>query len=437
MAGPGNAQPARGRWQARFFAIWGGQQVSLIGSMLGGFALVWWMTESTGSATVLATASLVQMLPQIVLGPLVGALVDRWDRRRVMVVADTAIAAVSALLAYLFWADALQVWHVYAIMAVRAIGGTFHWPAMSASTSLMVPEEHLSRVAGLNQTVHGVLNIASPPLGALLISLLPLHLVMAIDVATAAFAVAPLLVVRIPQPERIARQGTSKPTLWADMGEGFRYVWGWPGLRALLIMAAMINLLLTPANALLPLLVTKHFGGAAPELGWLESLWGVGVVLGGLVLGVWGGFRRRIVTSMLGVMGIGLGALVLGMAPASAFWLALGGMFLLGCMNPLANGPLHAIFQSVVAPDMQGRAFTLIGCACSAMSPIGILIAGPIADAVNVQLWFAIGGVGCLTMAAMGLLSPALMHIEENHRARAGSPSAEVTPTARADAGAG
>jgi DHA3 family macrolide efflux protein-like MFS transporter len=420
------------KWQGPFFTIWTGQQLSLIGSMLAGFALVWWLTERTGSATVLATASLVQMLPRIVLGPFAGALVDRWNRRKVMIVADTVIAVVSAWLAYLFWTDALQIWHVYVIMAVRSIGGTFHWPAMSASTSLMVPDEHLARVSGINQTMHGILQIVSPPLGALLVSVMPVYSIMAIDVVSAAFAIVPLFFVHIPQPERraaavdagTAATAKSKPSLLDDMREGFQYVWSWPGLRSLLIMATVLNFLLNPAGSLMPLLITKHFGGGAAQLGLTNSLWGVGVVLGGLLLSVWGGFKRRIVTSMAGVIGLGVGALLIGFAPSSAFWLAIAGMFLLGLTNPLANGPINAIFQSVIAPDMQGRAFTLIGSACGAMSPIGMAIAGPVADALGVQSWYVVGGVACVLMSTLAFMSPTVMNIESNH----GQPEAKEEP---------
>jgi DHA3 family macrolide efflux protein-like MFS transporter len=314
------------RWQVPFFTIWIGQQVSLIGSMLAGFALVWWLTRSTGSATVLATASLVQTLPRILLGPFAGALVDRWNRRKVMLVADSVIALSTAILAYLFWTEALRLWHVYVLMTVGAIGGTFHWPAMSASTSLMVPKEHLARVAGINQAMNGVLSIISPPLGALLISILPLHGVMAVDVLTAAFAIAPLFFVHVPQPERRIAAGAVRPTLWADMREGFDYVWSWAGLRRVMLIAVVLNFLLNPAGSLTPLLVTQHFSEGAPGLALLQSLWGGGAVLGGLLLSVWGGFRRRILTSMLGLAGMGAGALFLGLAPAGAFWMGLAGM---------------------------------------------------------------------------------------------------------------
>ncbi len=419
MSQPQPQEPRATRWQVPFFTIWTGQQLPLIGSMLAGFALVWWLTRSTGSATVLATASLVQMLPRILFGPFAGALVDRWNRRTVMLVADSVIALSTALLAYLFWTGELQVWHVYVAMAVGAIGGAFHWPAMSASTSLMVPKEHLARVAGINQAMNGALSIVAPPLGALLISVLPLHGVMAIDVLTAAFAIAPLFFVAIPEPERRAvAEGAAKPTLWADMREGFDYVWGWAGLRQVMFIAVILNFLLNPASSLTPLLVTEHFRQGVGGLAWLQSLWGGGVVVGGLVLSVWGGFKRRMLTSMLGVVGMGAGALLMGFAPPTAFWMGLSGMALLGIMNPIANGPLHAIFQSVIAPDMQGRAFTLIGTACSAMAPVGMAIAGPVADALGIQSWFVIGGVACVVMGAYGVLSPALMNIEGSHQVR-------------------
>jgi DHA3 family macrolide efflux protein-like MFS transporter len=149
-------------------------------------------------------------------------------------------------------------------------------------------------------------------------------------------------------------------------------------------------------------------------------------VLGGLLLGVWGGFKRRILTSMLGLVGMGAGALLLGVAPGGAFWVGLSDMALLGLMNPIANGPINAIFQPVIEPDMQGRAFTMIGTACSAMAPLGIAIAGPFADTLGIQSWFAVGGAARVLMATYGLLSPVLMGIEENHRGRQ-----EAQPTPR------
>ncbi|MBU0495577.1 MAG: MFS transporter [Chloroflexi bacterium] len=407
------------RWQIPFFTIWTGQAFSLLGSTLVQFALVWWLTSTTGSATILAMASLVAILPGVVLGPFIGALVDRWNRRVVLIVADSIVAAAIVILAAIYWAGAMQPWHIYVVMLVRSIAGSFHWTAMQASTSLMVPREHLSRVAGLNQMLNGAMNIAAPPLGALLLSVLPLNGILAIDVATALLAVAPLFFIDIPQPERraavVAAHG-AKPSLWGEVGEGLRYIWNWPGVMGILLMAMVINFFHNPASTLLPILVTQHFGGEALELGWIQSVWGIGVVAGGLTLGVWGGFKRRILTSMAGLVCMGLGSLLVGLTPATAFWLALAGRLIAGFMNPIVNGPLFAILQDVVEPDMQGRVFNTVGSAASAMTPLGMVFAGPVADALGVQVWYVMGGLACVLMAVIGVLVPAIMHLEDKDR---------------------
>lgn len=160
-------------WKYPFALIWLGQAFSLVGSGLAGFAIIWWLTATTGSATVLATATLAALLPGILIGPLAGPLIDRWDRRTVIIVADLTGALGAAVLAVLFWADTLAIWHVYLIMALRSLAGAFHWPAMQASISLMAPERHLARIGGLNQMLQGATHIAAPPLGALLIAIWP------------------------------------------------------------------------------------------------------------------------------------------------------------------------------------------------------------------------------------------------------------------------
>ena len=189
-------------WKRSFFTIWTGQAVSLLGSSLVQFALVWWITNTTGSATLLATATMVGMLPAVILGPFAGALVDRWNRKWVMMIADSGIALVSLWLAWMFLIGQAQIWQVFIVLALRSLGGAFHWPAMQASTSLMVPDKQLARIAGINQVLFGLMNIIAPPLGALLLALLPMGGILMIDVGTAAVAVLMLSVVFVPQPKR-------------------------------------------------------------------------------------------------------------------------------------------------------------------------------------------------------------------------------------------
>lgn len=419
-----NQMSASKNWKVPFFTLWSGQAISLFGSQLVQFALVWWLTQKTGSATVLATASLVAILPSVLLGPVAGVLVDRWNRRLIMLVADSLVALTTVGLAILFAVGAAQIWHVYVAMLVRAAAGTFQFPAVQASTSLMVPTEHLSRVAGLNQTLQGLLSIAAPPAGALLLGILPLQGILAIDVGTALFGILPLFFIAIPQPPPTAGAlAGDSPSFWGEMRAGFRYVRTWPGLVMILLMATVINFLLNPAAALMPILVTKHFNGQAWQLATLESVFGIGLIAGGVLLSVWGGFKRRIYTTLVGLIGLGLGFLLIGLAPAQAFWLALASAFLAAVMNAMTNGPIMAIMQAAVAPDMQGRVFTLIGSVSAAMSPIGLLIAGPVADTFGVQSWYILGGMVCALMGGAGFFIPAILTLEDGRSAPAAVPA--------------
>ena len=266
-----------------FFIIWIGQAFSLLGSRLVQFALIWWLARSTNSATVLAFASLVALLPQVIIGPFAGALVDRWNRRIVIIGADATIALATVLLAILFSLDIVQTWHIYALIFIRAVGEAFHWPAMQASTTMMVPKQHLSRVAGLNQTLLGLFNILMPLAGAVAIEVLPMQGILVIDVATALIAIIPLLFISIPQPVRKEAVSIikSKFSMLTDMREGLHFIWGWKTLLIFSIIGILSNMLGRPAAALMPLMVTQHFGGGVLELGWLQAAVGLGSILGG------------------------------------------------------------------------------------------------------------------------------------------------------------
>ena len=334
-----------------------------------------------------------------------------------MILADSSIAMVTGVLIFLFLTGRVQVWHVYVIMFLRSLGGAFHSPAMTSSTSLMVPNKHLARVAGMNQTLQGVVSIFAPPLGALLLGLLPTGQVLAVDIVTAAMAVIPLLFLSVPQPPRlVAREnGTEQKTsYWQDLKGGFVYVVRWPGLSGMMLLAMALNFLLSPSSALMPLLVRNEFHGGPPQLALVESIFGVGVILGGLALSTWGGFKRRIITSLTGIIGIGIGTILTGLAPANLFWLLLGAFFILGFTQVLANGPLSAIFQSAISPDMQGRVFSLINAGATAMMPLSLLIAGPVSDWLGVRVWFVFGGAVCILMTIAALFIPAIMNIEQN-----------------------
>jgi DHA3 family macrolide efflux protein-like MFS transporter len=402
-------------WKMPFFTIWIGQAFSLLGSSLVGFALIWWLTDTTGSATVLATAAMLELLPRVFVGPLAGALVDRWNRRWVMLTADAITALATGMIILLAGLGDLQIWHVYILMLVRSAAGSFHMPAMLSSTSLMVPENQLTRVQGLNQLLQGIMNIAAPLLGALLIEFIPLHSVLAVDLLTAALAILPLLFINIPQPQVNPANAGGNSSVWRDMRLGFRYVWDWVGLRNIIILAILINLISMPAITLLPLLVKNEFSGGAMEIASTQSSLAFGFLVGGLLLSVWGGFRRKILTANMAMFGSALGLAVVGLASNVAFQLAIAGIFIFGLMNVLMNGPAFALLQTVVDEDMQGRVMSLVISLANAMTPLGLMVAGPLADKTGINVMFIFASLIFVGAGVFTLINPAVQNIEKNH----------------------
>jgi DHA3 family macrolide efflux protein-like MFS transporter len=363
------------------------------------------------------------MLPNVVLGPFIGTLVDRWNRRRIMLIADSIVALATIALAVLFALDVVEVWQIYAVLFIRSLAGAFHANAMNASTSLMVPVEHLTRIQGFNQMLEGGLNVVAAPLGALLLGMLPMQGILSIDVITALFAILPLAFIHVPQPERNS-VAAEKTTVWTDFKAGLGYMFSWPSLLIIGLMTVGINFTIIPAFSLLPLMIKDYFGGSAIHLSWVESAMGAGMIVGGALLGLWGGFSRKILTSLLGLMGMGAGTLILALAPVSAISLAVGAALLVGLMTPMTMGPFFAVIQSTVEPDMQARIFSLLSSVGTGIAPLGLMIAGPVSDRVGIQAWFLLGGILCIFMAVCGLFIPAVMNMEKK-----GNPLLEAVGT--------
>jgi DHA3 family macrolide efflux protein-like MFS transporter len=410
-----------------YWTIWSGQAVSLAGSQAAQFALVWWLTVETGSAAVLSVATLFALLPSIVAGPLIGALVDRWPRRLTMMVADGSVALGSLVLAGLFLAGRAEPSTVLFFLLWRAIGGAFHGPAMMSATSLMVPPEHLGRIQGVNQMLQGGLGIVTAPLGAMLLGLVGMTGVMAMDVVTALCAVLPLLFVTVPEPDRKEPDpATPTAAFFGEVGAGFRYLRGLPGHMALIGYAAVINLFLVPAFALLPLLVLQEMKGDVGMQAWIISAFGAGVIGGGLALGVWGGSGRRVRTALASILGLGAATFALGAAPASLLPVAICAMLAVGAFSAVANGCIVAIMQATIAPEYQGRVFALMMSLAGGMTPLGLLLATPLADAFGVRSWYLAGGLVCAAMGAAAFLVRPIVRIESS--AAAVEPASSTAP---------
>ena len=401
-------------WLTNFLPMFIGQVVSLLGSSLVQFALVWYVTKLTGSAAVLATASTIALLPQILIGPFIGALVDRWNRKKVMILADFIVALATAVLALLFAFNLIQIWHIYLIMFVRSLAGIFQGPAKTASVSLMVPEDQLTRLGGINQVVNGLTETFSPALGALLMELLPIQGVLAVDIVTAAIAILMLIfMVKVPQPNKIpSSQRVTPQSLLADVKSGFQYIVTWPGLLIVMLIASSINLFMAPVGNLMPLMVTEYFKGGATELAWLQAAMGIGAILGGALLGVWGGFKRKVVTVIIGILGISISVLAIGFVSPIGYLTALLFSGFTGIMLSFANGSFGPLLQTKVPSEKQGRVFTVLSSISLGLMPIGLLLSAPIADRFGVMTVYRIGGSLGMIIAIFGLANKHVMTLD-------------------------
>jgi len=401
-------------WKSTFFTFWFSQLLSILGSMLVQFTLVWWLTEQTGSAAVLATATLFGMLPELLIQPFAGAIVDRINRKTVIIVADSIIAAATLGLAVLFMLDSVQIWLIYAIMALRGIGGAFHFPAQQASVAMMVPEKHLARIAGLNQATHGILNIISAPMGALVLEYLNIEGALFIDVITAVIAIGIVSFIAIPRQEALVKNGKSWfATTLLDMRDGLKYLLNWKALTVLTAIIFIFKIALVPAFSLIPLFVYQELNGNAAQYSMTEVAAGIGLILGGLILSVWGGFKKHIYTIILGGFGVGIGIIAIGFLPGGAIFWMVPVMFVIGLMIPLVDGPLMAVLQAKIDHAYQGRVTTLFGTIGGLSGQIGLAMAGGITDALGLRVWFFAGGGLIILMLLFGMTNKHLMRFDE------------------------
>jgi MFS transporter, DHA3 family, macrolide efflux protein len=360
-----------------FGLVWFGQLISVMGSALTAFALGLRVYQETGSVTQFALLSLCNVLPMIVLAPLAGALVDRWDRRWTMILSDTGAALCTLSLAALLFAHRLEIWQIYLAAALSALAGTFQTPAYMAASTLLVSPQDLGRVGGLMQLGQAAAEILAPMLAGFLVLKIQLSGVILIDFATFLFAVSTLLAVRFPRPETASASGPTR-SLRREIAAGFAYLRGQPGLQALLVYFAIVNFFSGMIGVLVQPMVLSF--ASADVLGLLLTIAGGGFLLGSVVMSAWGGPKRR----LDGILGFGLlfglGLCVLGLRPA-ALWVALGA-FGAHFALPFINGCNQAIWQSQVPPELQGRVFALRQTVAKSAQPLAILAAGPLADRV-------------------------------------------------------
>ena len=413
--------PTTHSWFRTFLIVFTSQAFSLLGSSALSFALVWWLTAETGSATILAYASIAALLPQALLGPIAGPFVDRWDRRLTIMGADLFVAATSLVLIGVFTAGEPSVAVIIAVIAARSVGAAFQTPASQAAVPMYVPSDQLMRVAGWNFFLGSGVAMAAPVLGAFLMGVAPMQAIIAVDVVGALIAVALMMLVRIPNPER-AENDPVGSGLVAEFRVGWRELVRNRGLLDLTLVLIVVTLLYMPINALFPLMTKAHFGGGALQASLVELAFGAGMLAGSLAIGSLSARFSgvRLISSGLVLIGAMIG--LAGLLPTTAFWafavLSVG----MGFSAPLFGAPITAMFQTLIDPAKLGRVMSLYMTLTMLVAPIGLLLAGPLAEKTGVAVWFALTGVLIVGCAAVALAVPAIRALDE-----AMSPSEAVT----------
>lgn len=364
-----------------FTIVWAGQLVSVLGSTMSQFALSIWAYEKTGSALALGAVNTAFLIPFLLLSPIAGAMVDRYNRKLMMMLSDLFAVLATVVILFLNLTGRLEVWHLYAAAVVNGLGNTFQWPAYSAAISTMVPKAQYSRANGMMGMVDSAPSVLAPLLAGALLPVIRLNGILTVDIVSFLLAVGALLLVYIPTPAKTEEGQKARGDLFKEGMYGFRYIFERKSLLGLLIFFSILNVVIgIGLTVSTPFILTKT-GNNSTALGSVQSAGAIGAVIGGLLISAWGGFKRRTTSIFLSELSTGLFALLLfGLGRTLPWWIVLS---LVGSIsNPVSNGASQAIWQSKVAPDVQGRVFSARRMIAFAMMPVTPLIGGALADYV-------------------------------------------------------
>ena len=405
------------RWNDRFEGmfgfslVWLGQFVSIIGSSMTRFGLTIWAWEVTGKATALALVGFFSLVPMLVLSPFAGAVVDRWNRKKIMILGDLAAGLSTIFLLVLFTLGKMEIWQIYIVAVIIGAGEAFQRPAYMAAISTMIPKKHYGRAQGMIGMVGSATGIIAPVAAGALLGLIHINGIMFIDIATFLFAISMLLIVRVPQPIESGEGKEAKGSMWRESAFGFRFLLKRKPLLYLLMSYAVLNLVLTFAFSIQSPMILARTNTNEMVLGTIQMFFGFGGLAGGALMSIWGGPKKKIRGVFLSVIGaMLLGPTLLGLGNSLPFWAA--GAFFVVFFSQFASSSSSVVWQTKVPHDVQGRVFAYRGMIASIASPVGMILAGTLADYVfepmmQVGNWGAdVFGrfVGTGTGAGMGLM---------------------------------
>lgn len=380
MTDPSTLAAKRPAGMRAFIVVWLGQIISVLASSMTQFALTIWVYQETGSATALGLMQVFFITPFLILSPIAGVMVDRYNRKLMMMVSDLAAILATTGIFVLLALGRLEFWHLYFAAALNGIGNTFQWPAYSAAISTMVPKEHYGRANGLMSLIETGPGVLAPLLAGALLPFIGLTGILTIDVLTFLVAIAALLAVHVPQPAATAAGEEGRGSLWQEAAYGFRYIFKRPSLLGLQLIFFCGNLFAGIGYTLLAPMILARTANNSLIFGLVQSAGAIGGVVGGVGMSLWGGFKRRIHGVLFGWLLSWLGLIALGIGQTSAVWVPA--ILLAMFFGPLINASNQAIWQAKVSPDVQGRVFSARRLIAWFTNPISPLIAGTLADFV-------------------------------------------------------
>lgn len=385
-------------WRKSFFTIYIGQAFSLLSSSAVQFSIIWWITMETGSAIALTMASVIGLLPQAVIGLFAGVWIDRFNRKRIMIIADSAVALSSLLLGVLFIIGIKSIIFVYIVLFIRALGETFHKPALQAAIPQLVPPSELTKAGGLGQMINSACSMVGPMLGAFLMSVTSLQYAILVDVLGAVFAVITLSFVRIP---KYAVNTRSKLSFIQDMKQGISAIKSNKALLRLSIPMLISTVIFVPLGTLLPLMVKEYFNGTAWHNGIVQTLFSSGMLIAAMVIGITGGLKRQFFMISLSTGLLGICALIGGTLPAHLFGVFCIVVFIMGTTGMGFNIPFTSYIQRTVPSENLGKVISFVTSVMSFAAPVGMFIAGPISEIIGVSNWMFYAGI---VMIFVGIL---------------------------------
>lgn len=377
-------------WKRQAVLFLGGQAASLLGSGVVQFALVWYITLSTGSGRMITIATLVALVPMVLLMPFGGVLADRYSRRLLIAGGDLLVAASTAVLLVAFLLGHGHYWLIFTVMAIRSVGAGLQGPAVGALLPQIVPATHLGRVNGYNASIQAAVNLSSPLLAGVILSIAPIAWVLVIDLITAAIGVS-ILLVWITTPAHAGAAVARERHPLHDLRDGFVFIYQHRFLRRLIGYFAIVNFLTTPVSLLTTLQVSRTFSDEYWRLAVVEVCLASGMLFGGVLVGWWGRRTSRVVT--FAVAGLILALLTIALGLPINFVIYNVWVFLAGIALPFYQSPAITMLQLSVPEAMMGRLFSLVAMIGAGVMPFGMLIFGPMVDRISVEHLLVVTGV--------------------------------------------